>query len=282
MDIRPQDLPELRAQLAQQFRDPDAAQRMFPKGSDPTGPDLQDVGRGFAEITEQAEMFHVSEGMAALAAKAAETLERFPLHHEDVPCDAGLIVFDGATPYESRHDCACTTELRGIAWYVHAGGVFVIPAVLTHGHHHRGRSIEMDFGMFFRIEFNDNVQEVRAAEEGPFFNIFGLLLTAWLLMQQTLARTEQMEPDRPTRRRLRRIGAEPGSVRVITLRRPKSSSEPGESDREYHHQWIVRGHWRNHWHPKRQVHRPVWIAPHIKGPEGAPLIGGEKVYALKR
>jgi hypothetical protein len=69
---------------------------------------------------------------------------------------------------------------------------------------------------------------------------------------------------------------------VIELRRPKTSSGPGDGDREYHHQWIVRGHWRQQWHPKRQVHRPVWIAPHIKGPEGAPLIGGEKVYALKR
>jgi len=24
----------------------------------------------------------------------------------------------------------------------------------------------------------------------------------------------------------------------------------------------------------------VWIAPYVKGPEGAPLLGGEKVYAV--
>lgn len=282
MDIRPQDLPELRAELAQQFLQPDAAQRMFPRGSAPTGPDLQDVGKGFAEVTAQADMFHVSKEMTALAAKAAETLERFPLHHEDVPCDAGLLIFDGGAPYGATYDCSCTTELRGIAWYVHAGGAFVIPATLAHGHHHEARTIELDFGTFFRIEFGDDVQEVRAAEEGPFFNIFGLLLTAWLLMQQTLAHVERTEPDRAARKRLRRVGAEPGPVRVITLRRPKNTGGHGDGDREYHHQWIVRGHWRNQWHPKRQVHRPVWIAPHIKGPEGAPLIGGEKVYALKR
>ena len=109
-----------------------------------------------------------------------------------------------------------------------------------------------------------------------------ILKAAWLLMQQPLANVTEVEPDRAVRKRLRRAGAKPATVRVIELRRPKGGGSPGDGDREYHHQWIVRGHWRQQWHPKRQVHRPVWIAPHIKGPEGAPLIGGEKVYALKR
>ena len=102
-------------------------------------------------------------------------------------------------------------------------------------------------------------------------------------MQQPLADSSTVEPDRAARKRLHRAGQEPAPVRVIELRRSRNTaSGHGESDREYHHRWITRGHWRQHWYPKRQVHRPVWIAPHIKGPEGAPLIGGEKVYALKR
>jgi hypothetical protein len=109
-----------------------------------------------------------------------------------------------------------------------------------------------------------------------------IVRTAWLLMQQPLAALSVTEPDRAAKKRLRRAGQEPKSVRVIELRRPKSSGEQGDGESNYHHQWIVRGHWRNHWHPKREVHRPVWIAPHVKGPEGAPMIGGEKVYAWKR
>jgi hypothetical protein len=105
---------------------------------------------------------------------------------------------------------------------------------------------------------------------------------AWLLMQQPLAEIEDIEPDRATRKRLRRFGQEPAPVLLIGLRRPKSAADRGDGAREYQHQWIVRGHWRQQWYPKRQVHRPVWIAPHIKGPEGAPMIGGEKVNVWKR
>jgi hypothetical protein len=100
-------------------------------------------------------------------------------------------------------------------------------------------------------------------------------------MQQTLAQTTEVHVDRAARKRLRRLGQEPTPVRVIELRRPAHSGS-GDGSREFHHQWIVRGHWRQQWYPAREVHRPVWIAPHIKGPEGAPLIGGEKVYAWKR
>ncbi|WP_328974304.1 hypothetical protein [Streptomyces canus] len=103
-----------------------------------------------------------------------------------------------------------------------------------------------------------------------------VLRAAWLLMRRPLAAIENTEPDRATRKRLRRLNHEPASVRLIVLRRPKSNSEKVDGSREYQHQWIVRGLWRQQWYPKRQVHRPVWIAPHVNGPEGTPMTGGEK------
>ncbi|MFF5522570.1 hypothetical protein [Streptomyces coeruleorubidus] len=103
-----------------------------------------------------------------------------------------------------------------------------------------------------------------------------------VLMRQPLAEAEDIEPDRATRKRLRRLGHEPASVRLIGLRRPKPGPEKGDGSREYHYRWIVRGHWRQQWYPKRQVHRPVWIAPHVKGPEGASMMGGEKVNVWQR
>ena len=111
--------------------------------------------------------------------------------------------------------------------------------------------------------------------------IVRLVRASWLLMQQPLALSSEVEPDRRAQKRLRRAGYEPKPVRVIELRRPVHGGS-GDGSREFHHQWIVRGHWRQQWYPAREVHRPVWIAPHIKGPEGAPLLGGEKVYAWKR
>lgn len=110
-----------------------------------------------------------------------------------------------------------------------------------------------------------------------------VLRTLWTLMQQPITSDDTLEPSRADRRRLTRRGIDAAPVRVIGLRRgPSSSGTDGDSSREYRHRWLVRGHWKQQWYPGRQVHRPIWIAPHIKGPDGAPLLGGEKVYALRR
>jgi hypothetical protein len=34
------------------------------------------------------------------------------------------------------------------------------------------------------------------------------------------------------------------------------------------------------WGHRRELRRPVWISPHVKGPEGASMLGGEKVYIV--
>jgi hypothetical protein len=110
-----------------------------------------------------------------------------------------------------------------------------------------------------------------------------IIRSTWLLMGQSISQTEILSPDRALRRRFQRQGKEPPSVRVISLRRPRRSDGDDDSNgRDYSHQWIVRGHWRQQWYPSVNDHRPVWIAPHIKGPEGAPLLGGDRVYSLKR
>jgi hypothetical protein len=109
-----------------------------------------------------------------------------------------------------------------------------------------------------------------------------VLKSTWLLMQQPITSVSPAATTRAARRRYAREDKPLPLVRVITLRRPANPSGSGQSDREYHHQWIVRGHWRQQWYPSREVHRPVWIAPHVKGPEGAPILGGEKVYAWTR
>lgn len=103
----------------------------------------------------------------------------------------------------------------------------------------------------------------------------------YLLRQKHVVDTTVLTPDRPTRRRAAREGREAPDVRVLSLRGVGSGGGSGDGSREYLHQWIVRGHWRRQWYPSIQQHRPRWIAPHVKGPDGAPLLGGEKVYATK-
>lgn len=75
------------------------------------------------------------------------------------------------------------------------------------------------------------------------------------------------------------------AVRVVTLRSYTEIASPSEQSRRqrrYEHRWMVRMHRVNQWYPSEGVHRIIWRGPYIKGPEDAPLLAGEKVYALTR
>lgn len=105
---------------------------------------------------------------------------------------------------------------------------------------------------------------------------------AWLLMTQpgVTAIDEQPLP-RNIRRRAEREGYNPNAVRVIRIRDHADTPQREQlSERSYQVRWTVRGHWRNQWHPSRDEHRPVWINPHVKGPQNAPLRTGDTVHVL--
>jgi hypothetical protein len=114
------------------------------------------------------------------------------------------------------------------------------------------------------------------------------VLATWLLMGQTLVRSEQLVAPRAAQRRIAREDPDlDPTVRYIDLRRART--EPADrtdkdrtSTREYRHRWIVRGHWRNQFYRSRNDHRPIWIDPHFAGPEDKPLLGGERVNVLRR
>lgn len=116
-----------------------------------------------------------------------------------------------------------------------------------------------------------------------------VLLTTWHLMRQQISASETGYPERQWRRRMERkhgAAAKPfvSGVRVVTLRRKAhAGSEPsGESGRKYTKRWVVAAHWRNQWYPSREEHELKLIVDYVKGPEGAPFVGGERVNVLRR
>lgn len=116
-----------------------------------------------------------------------------------------------------------------------------------------------------------------------------LMAALWaLLTQPGLCGVEDDVADRPVRRVSARVGAvrplEP--VKVITLRRARhegTAATGGDEPRRYSHRWMVQGHWRWQPHgPGRTQRKLIWVRPHIKGPEDAPLHAPPKVNALVR
>jgi len=241
---------------------------------------------------KEADLYYASSEMVSLAKAAAKSIPDFRLEPEDLPSRAGLIVFEGSPAALGFAGNAVAT--RAACWSHHPSGdgavlvsryadrremAPIIAANTRYRQPYQEPALTYVHGGEMSWLFGDN-DDVTPEESGPVFS--QILRAMWLLMQQPLALVEDAQYKRHDRRRLERERLQAERVRVIKLRRATGSDGRGESDREYHHQWIVRGHWRQQYYPSRDVRRPVWIAPHIKGPEGAPLIGGEKVYAWTR
>lgn len=109
----------------------------------------------------------------------------------------------------------------------------------------------------------------------------------WTLAKQPLSETAPAPaPSNKERHRYNRAGiADPGKpVRVVSLRHRGTSSgaQPGQpSGRHVNVRFMVRGHWKRAYRPSVQAHRLVYVAPHVKGPKDAPLLGGEKVLLAR-
>jgi len=281
-DIRPVDMPELRSDLVGQLLHPSLLNPFLERfrGEVEEG---MDTAKGLQGLFSEMELYHASGPMTELAWNASLTLQAFEVQAEDAPCRAGLMVFGGKIPKSVTMDDGCVADLCGVVWLIDARSLILMPVLEPMAHFKvAGQAVVLPSAYFVTMLSGGLERPAAEYESITESDVLPLLLSAWLLMRQPLASVSEVEVDRAARKRLRRAGQEPKPVRVVELRRPKSSGEHGDGNRDYQHQWIVRGHWRQQWHPKREVHRPVWIAPHIKGPEGAPLIGGEKVYAWKR
>lgn len=107
------------------------------------------------------------------------------------------------------------------------------------------------------------------------------LYTAWIFMQQSeLTTVSPVNSRSPNPKRKGEMKTH--KVSVIDMRRYEPTvAAPGGNSREHDHRWIVSGHWRNQWYPKRGINKPKWIPAYIKGPEGAPVRHVEKVHALR-
>lgn len=108
--------------------------------------------------------------------------------------------------------------------------------------------------------------------------------TLFLLCGQQIAVTSSPVLARGSRRRAQQAQLEP-AVRVVQLRQKTGPAGEQAAPRQWHHRWVVRGHWRAQRVKDNSgawTTRPTWIHSHLKGPDDAPMIGGEKVYVLHR
>jgi hypothetical protein len=109
----------------------------------------------------------------------------------------------------------------------------------------------------------------------------GRMQAFFALCRQELPSIEQYEPTDKELKWIRRLDMRTNPVSVILLRR-KSGRGLENTEVEWSHRWLVRGHWRNQWYSTLKEHRLIYINPHIKGPDDKPLIVHDKVNLLGR
>lgn len=308
--FRAVDLPQLRSELIDWYHTRSA--RLWWESINEEDGTHNRSGIG-VRARRMAEMFFVSPDMMRLAMHASQTLPDFSLQREDLPADRGFLY----TPepfwnWTDPTDADPAVAVNGFAWAL-------LPAGRLHdadGNPIQGMAVSflLDRDLHFaantgytqamreaglrdfpRIheratatvwEFGNPLADdlARGRHDGAATTPGLVMKSVWLLMQQPLTDDEPEPFNRGQRRRLQHQDIPPGPVRTITLRRKAAPGHAHDtaSHREYHHQWVVKGHWRQQWYPSRDVHRPIWIAPQIRGPEGAPILGGGKVYTWTR
>jgi hypothetical protein len=134
------------------------------------------------------------------------------------------------------------------------------------------------------LSFEDEPEDQREERPPEYQVIRNRVLALFALMRSPgILRTEEVQADRAARRRAERAGVDLDATRVIYLNGHDHIADGTAEGHDYRHRWIVSGHWRSQpYGPASSLRRPVWIAPHIKGPEGAPLLTGDKVRAITR
>jgi len=112
-----------------------------------------------------------------------------------------------------------------------------------------------------------------------------------LFWQELLTRepAERSDISRPAIRRSERVRSKhkaSTNINVVHLRRSSHAGPSTAAGRKLDHRLIVRGHWRNQWFRSLgpaddpASHRLIYINPHVRGPEEAPLVIKKKATII--
>lgn len=225
-----------------------------------------------AVSTRNAETYSVSSEMARFLSYAQQDFPEHPLLFEDVPGISGFLYFEEPMEFEINDEAIA---VRSIHWCQLSFNEETVDP-------NKDAAVFLSFLVdgakepyaFSMAEFG------RPAADTPQRTIQAF----WTLSQQRIALTERRRVQRQTRRRAGRAGVDipEDGIWEVTLRRPEPRHSKGTQLVDWSHRWIVSGHWRNHWFPSQEMHKPKWIEEYQKGPEDKPLMFKRRVFRWRR
>lgn len=282
--LQPADLPRAREQTATwvaKATSGTTAVTLRTDGEDTT------LAAAIAPTLEGASLWWASRDMTILTATGQSTLREAAL--DDLVDRRGLFCFDGGLvlPVTGR-------VIDAISWSAGASGV----AVTTWAHRRRWPEAVRTRAEINGVALPPFVPLTHGRLQGSRFapgdladdgEAFVTVCCAGALIEQASSIRRTIErPPKKHRAAARRDGRTLPDVAVVdVVRARRTATEPREDadapKRTYVHQWIVDGHWRYQaCGPGRATHKRIWIEPHYKGPEDAPLLVRERVNLWRR
>jgi hypothetical protein len=254
------------------------------------------------EAMLDARLYWVARDMVQLAVRAAEDLPAWT-PAEAMPAPNGFLCWAkpaGRVPYAPESPDPVNVTWDAVWWWTRPDGILQIqPATRLKSSPEVPNPIGVRAplwatGTIWLDASRARTEEANGSEDmHPFISVVG---AAWLLMGQTtltesrvIGQTEVgptsggSEPAEVRKRR-------PAPVTIVELRREidqHNRSAVKGSKRQYRGRWMVgwpNGFWRQQaYGPGRSLRKPVLIAPHTAGPQGAQLLPPkQKVYVWRK
>lgn len=256
--------------------------------------------RGWPGRLAEADLYWVTRDMTMVAYDAIEHVAPF-IPAAVVPSPTGLLLWNAQLPtvpltregmrqWRGKHPPAA-----GVIWAQHSGRIDLwllarldVTAELFQDTSFRPHPdtpmvlpvTELTLGPASEtVDLSDGDEWPRADVR----DMVGLVVMTWELMQQPTVAT----PRRVTGAggSSRAFTTQTRAVTIVDLRRMEYVREDHEpsTGRSYRHRWLVGTHPRMQpYGPGRSLVKRIWIAPYIKGPEGAPLVQRERVHVWRR
>jgi hypothetical protein len=116
--------------------------------------------------------------------------------------------------------------------------------------------------------------------------IYRRICSASMFLEQRIAESGTVRVGRHVAQRADKLHVSP-TCSVVQMRRldhrRHGDAAEHETAVEWQCQWLVRGHWRQQFHPRANRHVPRWIASYLKGPVDKPMRTPKPtVFVVKR
>lgn len=271
--------------------------------------ELTATAQQLAEIarvgTQFADLYLAETSMCDLVEQAGPTMPDQPLREDDPLSPYGLVFFQKPLSDVGKHDL----PVEAMLWYplppqrpksIKEDGICILPWVSTQAvaqatgqRHIIGQVPKLYCGASIIWPYGNKWGEMMNGApppEGANPEHYQQLLAAfWALSKQDNIAAPEPGPavKRGDAKRFANAGiSKPDQpVRIVRLhRRHTTEDKPRDTSASavaWKHQWWVNGYWRNTYYPSISDHRQQFIPGHWKGPEDKPVLGGEKVIAVK-